>query len=233
VEPLTLADARTFWAEGNLDEALQLLPTCKAHAEVLVASYNEVQGKLVKKWMSKANIVDFVCVSESCNYRHAYTFRIPRNGRSGWKLSRFEPHTCHGEAESRGRANPAGPAQSGDRSTGCSKCRYSKSGCIRCGALRKGQFQESSLGVDTVAAAARPPKRKATRPRQVVREDTDKGSSGGKRLRTTVFLGKPALSIRELLEENPASANLKETLRAPRPTPPPLSPDQSLTNISL
>ena len=47
VEPLTQAHARTFWAEENLDEALQLLPTCKAHAEVLVASYNAVQGKLV------------------------------------------------------------------------------------------------------------------------------------------------------------------------------------------
>ena len=78
-------------------------------------------------------------------------------------------------------------------------------GCIRCDALRKGQFQESSLGVDTVAAAARPPKRKATRPLQVVREDTD---SGGKRLRTTVFLDKPAFSIRDLFEENPVSANL-------------------------
>jgi len=208
VEPLTLAHARTFWAEGNLDEALQLLPTCKAHAEVLVASYNEVQGKLVKKNLWQPNKVDFVCVSESCNYRHAYSFRTPRNGRSGWKLSRFEPHTCHGEAESRGRANPACPAQSGDPSTGCSKCRHSRFGCIRCDALRKGQFQESGHGVDTVAAAARRPKRKATRPRRVVREDEDKGGSGGKRLRTTVFLDKPALSIRDLLEENPARANL-------------------------
>ena len=230
VEPLTLADARTFWAEGNLDEALQLLPTCKAHAEVLVGSYNEVQGKLVMKRMSQADMVDSVRVSESCNYRHTYSFRTPRNGRYGWNLSCFEPHTCHGEAESRGRANPAGPAQSGDRSTGCSKCGHSKLGCTRCDALRKGQFQESSVGVDTVAAAARPPKRKATRPLRVVRGDTD---SGGKRLRTTVFLDKPAFSIRELLEENPASANLKETLRAPRPTPPPLSPDQSLTTMSL
>ena len=157
------------------------------------------------KRANQENRVNFVCVSESCNYRHAYSFRTPRNGRSGWKLSCFEPHTCHGEAESRGRANPAGPAQSGDRSTGCSKCRHSRFGCIRCDALRKGQFQESSLGVDTVAAAARPPKRKATRPLQVVREDTD---SGGKRLRTTVFLDKPAFSIRDLFEENPVSANL-------------------------
>ena len=81
-------------------------------------------------------------------------------------------------------------------------------GCIRCDALRKGQLQESSLGVDTVAAAARPPKRKATRPRQVVRDDKGMGGSGGKRLRTTVFLDKPALSLRDLLEENPARANL-------------------------
>ena len=210
VEPLTLAHARTFWAEGNLDEALQLLPTCRAHAEVLVASYNEVQGKLGMKTESSPIRVGFVCVSESCNYRHAYSFRTPRNGRSGWKLSRFEPHTCHGEAESRGRANPAGPAQSGDRSTGCSKCRYSKFGCIRCDALRKGQFQESSLGVDIVAAAAQPPKRKAVRPLQVVREDEDKESSGGKRLRTTVFLDKPAFSIRDLLEENPVSEGIFE-----------------------
>jgi hypothetical protein len=208
VKPLTLAHARSFWAEGNLDEALQLLPTCRAHAEVLVASYNEVQGKRVIKRRRQPDAVGFVCVSESCNYRHAYTFRTPGNGRSGWKLSRFEPHTCHGEAESRGRANPAGPAQSGDRSTGCSKCGHSKLGCTRCDALRKGQFQESSVGVDTVAAAARPPKRKATRPLRVVRGDTDKGSSGGKRLRATVFLDKPAFSIRDLREEDPASANL-------------------------
>ena len=65
VKPLTLAHARAFWAEGNLDEALQLLPTCKAHAEVLVASYNEVQGKLVKKRLSNTHAVGFVCVSES------------------------------------------------------------------------------------------------------------------------------------------------------------------------
>ena len=81
-------------------------------------------------------------------------------------------------------------------------------GCIRCGALRKGQLQEPSRGVDTVAAAARPPKRKATRPRQVVREDKGEGGSGGKRLRATVFLDKPALSLRDLLEEHPARANL-------------------------
>jgi hypothetical protein len=118
VKPLTLAHARTFWAEGNLDEALQLLPTSRAHAEVLVASYNEVQGKLVREWERRQNRVGSVCVSKSCNYRHAYSFHNPRNGRSGWKLSCFEPHTCHGEAESRGRANPPGPAQSGDRPTG-------------------------------------------------------------------------------------------------------------------
>ena len=41
-----------------------------------------------------------------------------------------------------------------------------------------------------------------------MREDEDKGGSGGKRLRTTVFLDKPALSLRDLLEENPARANL-------------------------
>ena len=81
-------------------------------------------------------------------------------------------------------------------------------GCIRCDPLRKGQFQESSHEVDTVAAAARPPKRKATRPRRVVREDEGKGGSGGKRLRTTVFLDKPALSLRDLLEATPARANL-------------------------
>ena len=81
-------------------------------------------------------------------------------------------------------------------------------GCIRCDALRKGELQEPSRGVDPAAAAARPPKRKATRPRQVVREDKGKGGSGGKRLRATVFLDKPALSLRDLLEEHPARANL-------------------------
>jgi len=110
----------------------------------------------------------------------------------------------------RGRANPAGPAQSGDRSTGCSKCRYSKFGCIRCDAQRKGLFQEANLGADLISAATQPPKRKAARPLQVVREDKGEESSGGKRLRTTVFLDKPAFSIRNLLEENPVRAEIFE-----------------------
>ena len=79
---------------------------------------------------------------------------------------------------------------------------------MRCRALRKGQLQNPSRGVDPAAAAARPPKRKATRPRQVVREDKGEGGSGGKRLRATVCLDKPALSLRDLLEEHPARANL-------------------------
>ena len=130
----------------------------------------------------------------------------------GCSKCRYSKHGCVRctRPSFRGRANPAGPAQSGDRSTGCSKCRYSKFGCIRCDALRKGQFQESSLGVNIVAAAAQPPKRKAVRPLQVVREDKDKESSGGKRLRTTVFLDKPAFSIRDLLEENPDSEGIFE-----------------------
>ena len=94
-------------------------------------------------------------------------------------------------------------------------------GCIRCDALRKGQLQEPSRGVDPAAAAARPPKRKATRPRRVVREDEGKGGSGGKRLRTTVFLDKPALSLRDLLEEHPARANLQGNPKNPPPDPPP------------
>ena len=83
---------------------------------------------------------------------------------------------------------------------------------MRCRALRKGQLQKPSRGVDPAAAAARPPKRKATRPRRVVREDEDKGGSGGKRLRATVFLDKPALSLRDLLEEPPSP---REPLRKP------------------
>ena len=96
----TLAHARAFWAEGNLDKAKKVPPTCRAHAAVLLASYNEFQGKLVKKKVSRENMVDVVCVHKSCNYRHAYHFSTSKHGRSGWILSRFEKHNCHGKAES-------------------------------------------------------------------------------------------------------------------------------------
>tara|TARA_B100001057_G_C22631631_1_gene864608 strand:- start:434 stop:784 length:351 start_codon:yes stop_codon:yes gene_type:complete len=64
--------------------------------------------------------------------------------------------------------------------------------------------------VDGFGAAAQPAKRKAARPLHVVREGDSDQSSEGKRLRTTVFLDRPAFNIRNLLEQNPVSAGIFE-----------------------
>ena len=130
----------------------------------------------------------------------------------GCSKCRYSKHGCVRctRPSFHGRANPGGPAQSADRSTGCSKCRYSKFGCIRCDAQRKVLFQEASPVVDGFGAAAQHAKRKAAGPLHVVREGDGDQSSEGKRLRTTVFLDRPAFNIRNLLEQNPVSAGIFE-----------------------